>query len=149
MFMNDVKDLFKAHCDFHRESNGDDKYSWAAFYVFDLVTYDSGLDERFVKDILEVLKVIQKGITFEYIGDQSNYVKYILVCQLLHKFRWIDWGTSIRGAWFALDDERRDIVNQQEWSEWNPDTRTLVNHVIEAIPFTEKNIAALIEFMED
>lgn len=147
--MNKIKDLFKAHYDFHKETVDEDKYSWAASEVFDLVTYDSRLDERFVKDILEVLKVIQKRQTFDYIRDGANYVKYILVCQLLRDFQWIDWGTSIRGAWFDFVGERRDIVKDQAWSEWNPVLRTLKDHVLEAIPATEENIAAFIEFMEE
>lgn len=76
------------------------KYAWVANEVFDLITYDTSLDERFAKEIIEVIKVILDVETYEYIRDGSNYVAYILVCQLLNNFHWIEWGTSIRGAWF-------------------------------------------------
>lgn len=74
------------------------KYEWAASSVFNLATYDSELDELFVKKILEVLKVILLGINFEYIKDEANYRTYILVCQKLSDMNWIDWSSSIRGA---------------------------------------------------
>ena len=75
----------------------DTKYEWAAREVFDLTTYDGELDELFVKKILEVLKVILNRTNFDYIKEEVDYTNYILVCQLLNKFNWIDWGTSIRG----------------------------------------------------
>lgn len=130
------------------------KYKWAAHRIFDLVTYDSSLDEMFVKDIIEVCKVILEERTFEYIGEsRDNYIKYILVCQTLHKFNWIEWGTSIRGAWFEIDyyypgsghereNRSRDILDELEW--WGDE-----HHVIEGVPFTVENIKALVEFMEE
>lgn len=45
--------------------------------------------------------------------------------------------------------ERRDIVKELAWGEWDPVLHTLKDHVLEAIPATEENIAAFIEFMED
>lgn len=130
------------------------KHEWVAHRVFDLVTYDASLDERFVNDILEVCKVILDGQTYEYINDEKNYVKYILVCQLLEKAHWIEWGTSIRGAWFNVDvfyDFQKktstilskDILEELCW--WDKDGE----HCIENIPFTVDNLKALIEFLED
>ena len=75
-------EIYKAQFEEDRtwfSSRPDSKYEWVAHRVFDLVTYDSSLDERFVKDIIEVCKVILDRQTFEYIRDGKNYVKYILV----------------------------------------------------------------------
>lgn len=149
-------EIIKAQFDEERtwwSSSPCSKYEWVAHSVFDLVTYDSSLDEEFVKDIIEVCKVILERRTFEYIRDRGNYVKYILVCQLLHNFHWIEWGTSIRGAWFEIDthydyrtkvttNHSRDILDKLEW--WGDE-----HHVIEKVPFTEENMKALIEFMEE
>lgn len=152
-----VKDIYKANYETQRDVMGfyDDKYTWAARQVFDLTTYDGSLDERFVKDILEVCKVILENRNFEYIKNEDNYVKYILVCQLLNGFSWIEWGTSIRGAWFDIDSRMnwktrettvysRDILEELEWWEHHNEP-----HVIEAVPFTVENLIALIEFMEE
>lgn len=117
------------------------KLEWVATSVFDLVTYDGDLDERFAKDILEVCKVILEKRNYEYIEDEQNYVKYILVCQLLDKNYWINWGTSIRGAWFEVN-ESKDILDEFEW--WSDK-----HHVIEGVPFTPENLKALIDFVEE
>lgn len=114
-------------------SNGDSKYEWAASHVFELFTYDGMLDERFVKAIIEVSKAILDGRTYEYIEDERNYVKYILVCQLLDMKGWINWGTSIRGAWFDVGRTRHDHILDMN----------------ETVPFTVENLKALIEFIEE
>lgn len=159
--MADVKEIYKRHYDEDCTHFNDhrSKYEWAAGNVFDLTTYDGWLDELFVKHILEVCKVILDRTNFEYIKDEHNYVRYILVCQLLNDFRWIEWGTSIRGAWFQEEYfkpwgsdtviKSRPILNEYEWSEFNSDNGLYEDHVIEEVPFTEENIAALIEFICD
>ena len=123
--------------------SGESKYDWAATNIFDLTTYDGDLDERFVKDILEVCKVILEKRNFEYIKDEQNYLKYIIVCQLLVNKRWINWGTSIRGAWFERDET-------YIWDEKVPiseSDKILKTNV--TVPFTVENLKALIEFMEE
>jgi hypothetical protein len=122
------------------------KYDWAASRIFDLVTYDPSLDEYFVKTILEVCKVILEKRNYDYIRNKDQYLIYILVCQMLDNFNWINWGTSIRGAWFEATHhiiESKDILEDLEWGDsdgW---------HKIEHVPFTVDNLRALIEFMEE
>lgn len=129
------------------------KCQWVAHRVFDLVTYDDDLDERFTRDILEVCKAIINQETYEYIRDGSNYVKYIAVCQLLINFHWLNWGTSIRGAWFEIEysntwsetkpkNTSKDILEELEW--WD-----VKHHIIEKVPFSVENLRDLIEFVED
>ena len=107
---------------------GETKYEWCASIIFDLVTYDSELDEIFVKNILEVCKSIINRTNYDYIKDPERYVQYIIVCQLLSSMKWIDWGTSIRGAWIA------------EYNKVN---------IIAEVPLTEENLRILIDFMEE
>lgn len=134
-------------------TEGVSKYVWAAHRVFDLTTYDDALDEQFVKDILEVCKIILDRENFEYIENEENYIKYILVCQLLDRSNWIEWGTSIRGAWFDVDIyydyqtkestvRSKDILDELEW--WDPE-----HHVVEEVPFTVNNLKDLIKFLEE
>lgn len=134
-----VKELYKIHYEEYRDFTGPErnKYNWAADEIFELTTYDGGLDELFVKKIIEVLDSILDGYTFEYI--RNNYITYILVCQLLCKFGWIDWGSSIRGAW--LDDyssNARPILNGN-----------LEGHGCTEIKFTKENLKELILFIEE
>ena len=155
--MTNVKDLYQQHYEFQRRNDActNSKIRWAANYIFDLTTYDSELDELFVKAIVDVCHAIHERKTFEYIRDPSKYKRFILVCQMLDKFHWIEWGTSIRGAWFdnfAYHPyiNSKDIVEEQEsWGpEWDENGK-LMKHTIEAVPFTEENLMALIEFLEE
>lgn len=131
-------DIYRAHyeevCSWHEDEY--DKYEWAASYIFDLCTYDAGLDEKFVKDILEVCKVIIDKRNYDYIIDNDNYIKYILVCQLLTRYHWLHWGTSIRGAWL------------EEMSHC--DQNVILEDIgkIDGVPFSVDNLKALIKFME-
>ena len=133
------RDDYKFECD--NITRDCSKYSWAASEVFELTTYDRDLDEMFVKKIIEVCKVILENRAFDYIRDESNYVDYILVCQLLEHFHWIEWGTSIRGAWFE--------ESHQKYYESQPIVKCPYTHAEGPIPFTVDNLKALIEFMEE
>lgn len=145
-----ISEIYEMHyVEYCENTCGNTKYEWAASEVFNLTTYDGTLDELFVKKIIEVLKVILNKTNFEYIKDETNYINYILVCQLLNEFNWIDWGTSIRGAWF---DAYHPNSKTQLILEENVITR-YANGVPEDIIYpevrcTEENLKALIEFIE-
>ena len=133
-------DIYKEHyeevCSRHDDEYS--KYEWAANYIFDLITYDTDLDERFVKDILEVCEVIADRCNYEYIENNDNYIKYILVCQLLDRFKWINWGISIRGAWFE-NIPPHDSKNILDGNYYR----------IKEVPFSYDNLKALIQFMKE
>lgn len=149
-------DIYKAHYEEECSRSKDKytsfsyeytKYEWAATYIFDLYTYDANLDVRFVKDILEVCQVIIER-DFEYQMDDNNYIKYILVCQLLYHFNWINWGTSIRNAWFE-DSSRKDILEESSWTQLNEKTGEWDHYKLEAVPFSRDNLKELIKFIEE
>lgn len=141
--MSNILDLYRKDYEFYSTvvDEGGTKYEWAASDIFNLTTYDGALDKLFVKAIIEVCKVILERKTFEYIENKEKYVSYILVCQLLETFNWIEWGTSIRGAWFD------DLCG----TNYRP--RPIVEHpyadYMTPIPFTLENLKTLIEFMEE
>lgn len=82
----------------------DYRFIFLSSYIFNVITYDDELDLEFGKKIYEVMKSIQGRTTFEYITEPDNYRNYILVCNLLNRFELIDWGMSIRGAWFSKNE---------------------------------------------
>lgn len=69
--------------------------------VVGLNTYDDALDYEYGKMIHDTMIQIKEGTTFEYIKNPDDYRKYITSCNFIDG--WIDWGTSIRGAFFAHD----------------------------------------------
>ena len=139
----DVLAIFKHDWDEYRKFRPFEvtKYEWLSENVFDLTTYDNSLNELFGKKIFEVCKAILDGTTFEYISmDQSHYITYILVCQILKSFNWIEWGSSIRGAWFE----------EQHFNQYQ--SRYILTYyegINKELPFTEDNIKILIDFVKE
>ena len=141
MNIADVRGIFERDYKEHIENTCDTtKYEWAASQIFDLCTYDGELDELFVKKIIEICKVILEDRTYEYISESNeNYINYILVCQLLYKRDWIDWGTSVRGAWI---------------NRWTTASPILSHHYMykecdEDISFCPEHLKILIDFIEE
>lgn len=68
--------------------------------IFDFTTYDSGISELFAKKAIEVCDSINKRTTFDYIKDQENYIWFLLMCNMPFFACRLEWGASIRGAWW-------------------------------------------------
>lgn len=66
--------------------------------IIGIVTYDSDLDLYFGEMIIETMLHITNGTTYQYIEDETNYKKYIQSVNYIISM--LDWGSSIRGAWF-------------------------------------------------
>ena len=92
------------------EPNHYTKFGFLTDQVFDLTTYDGSISDEWGKIIYEVLCVIRDRKNFDYIEDENNYNKYLLVCNILDSFQWIEWGTSIRGAWFDENERSRPLL---------------------------------------
>lgn len=79
--------------------------SWLGGSFFDFTTYDNDLSEKMARNMLDVIYAIWKRETFDYIDkSQENYENYITMVNMpfLDMYHKLDWGGSIRGAWFAL-----------------------------------------------
>lgn len=77
------------------------RYSFLACHVFDFTTYDDGMDKFLAVRAIQVCEAITHKKTFEYIeSSEENYRWYIAMCNMPFFARKIEWGTSIRGAWW-------------------------------------------------
>ena len=87
------------------------KLIWLCDDVFDLTTYNPALSVDYGKTILEVMTAIRDRKTFEYIevNNEASYSKYIAVCNWFNIHNLIEWGTSIRGAWFEFNSYDKDF----------------------------------------
>jgi len=79
-------------------SESEKKKAFLCDVILDMTTYDMGISIEIGEMVLETLIQIKNRTTFEYIKDATNYKNYILSCQFI--MDWLNWGTSIRGAWF-------------------------------------------------
>ena len=76
------------------------RLEWIGNYVFDFTTYHGEMDEFFAKKMLEVIECILNNTTFDYQKDGANYINYLTMVNMPFLKGMLDWGTSIRGAWF-------------------------------------------------
>ena len=111
------------------------KYRFLASIVFEITTYDTSLSAEFGRDILEVMEIISKRSSFEYIRNKEDYRKFIIVVNILNQYGWIEWGTSIRGCWF--DNYAEPIINtSMEVLGMNP------------VTIKDEDICKLIEYLK-
>ena len=87
------------------EAQGTDDEWWAWDFlsgdVFDFTLYDSGMDKEFSMIMLEVIKCVLNRETFEYQNKSAaNYKNYLTMVNMPFLAGKLNWGGSIRGAWF-------------------------------------------------
>ena len=76
------------------------KLEYLSMNIFDFTTYDSKMNILFAEKALEVCAAINEKTTFEYIKNPDNYLWYIMLCNTNFFASRLDWGSSIRGAWW-------------------------------------------------
>lgn len=81
---------------------GISKLEYLSTDIFNFTTYDGEMDELFAKKALEVCTAITRKQTFEYQKDPENYKWYLIMCNMPFFSGKLEWGTSIRGAWWNL-----------------------------------------------
>ena len=84
----------------HLEFAHETKMEYLASSIFDFTTYDGEIDILLAGRMIEVLKVILNRNTFEYIKDREQYLNYLTMVNMPFLKDKLDWGGSIRGAWF-------------------------------------------------
>lgn len=73
--------------------------------LFNFAVYEADIEKQMVKDMIEVLRAILNGETYEYIKSPSRQKKYIHMVNTPFLYDKINWGTSVRGAWLDDDNE--------------------------------------------
>lgn len=108
------------------------RLEYLADYIFDFTTYDGSMSELFAAKAVEVCAAINDSKTFEYIKEFENYKWYLLMCNMPFFAGKLNWGTSIRGAWWDYKIEFRSLglwkgdqqitepmeFNQDEWKRF-------------------------------
>ena len=76
-------------------------------HIFDFTTYDGEMTVLFARKAVEVCEAINSRLTFDYIKDADNYRWYLLMCNMHFFEDKLEWGTSIRGAWWGARPGRQ------------------------------------------
>ena len=87
---------------FQQGVHGDDfgRLEYLSDYIFDFITYDGEMSEMLARHALEVCVAINNENSFEYIRDPERYRRYVVMANMPFFARRLNWGTSIRGAWW-------------------------------------------------
>lgn len=110
--------------------------------VFEFTTYDREMSETLARKALEVCGALNRDTTQEYIADVPDYLWYIIMCNMPFFAHRIDWGTSIRGAWWDTGNSGFELQSCGLWMD--------VKQLCDAIKFTRDEwilfIDAITEF---
>lgn len=91
---------------FYQEGKGSEcpphnRLAFLGRHVFRFTTYDGKVDEHFSALMIETIKYIVHSAVFKYINkDHMNYMNYLTMVNMPFLKDKLEWGTSIRGAWF-------------------------------------------------
>ena len=112
-------------------------------HIFDFITYDDEMSELFATRALQVCEAINNKKTFEYIAESDQHCWYLLMVNMPFFNDKLEWGTSIRGAWWAAPP--RGKLNYSSTGLW------LNGHQMhETMEFTEEEwrefVSAVLEF---
>ena len=105
-------------------------YEYLSAYIFGFTTYAQDMDKVFVVNAMEVCAAITDRKTFDYIKE--NHEKYLVMCNMPFFADKIEWGTSVRGAWWnyeitlsscGLWDGERQLIEtlkftEDQWAEF-------------------------------
>ena len=71
-------------------------------YIFEFTTYETEMAELFASKAVEVCAAVSDKTNFDYIGvSEENRMWYLLMCNMPFFAGRLEWGTSIRGAWWG------------------------------------------------
>lgn len=79
--------------------------------IFDFTTYEQEASEFLAKKALDVCVAITKKETFNYIKDKDNRIWYLTMVNMPFFKDKLEWGTSIRGAWWNNYNSKFTITN--------------------------------------
>lgn len=113
-------------------------------HIFGFTTYDGEMSALFARKAVDVADAITNGTTLEYIKDAENYRWYLLMCNTDFFSGRLEWGTSIRGAWWdhkisyqscglwkGEEQLHKEMTfTQDEWKEFMRAVSAFANHVI-------------------
>jgi len=83
-----------------------ERLEFLAFHVFEFVTYENIISSLMAEKCLEVCKAISDKTTYEYIKTKENNTWYLLMVNMPFFQYKLNWGGSIRGAWWDCGPEK-------------------------------------------
>ena len=114
----------------------DSRLEWLGDQVFGFTTYDGAMSALFAEKAIEVCDAITRRETFDYIGSKDGYKWFLLMCNMPFFADRLEWGTSIRGAWWDAsklescglwEGDKQVLSLEFTDGQWNEFARALVD----------------------
>lgn len=94
------------------QCDGDmERLEFLAENIFDFTTYENVVSSLMAKKCLEVCRAISDRKTFEYIESEEGNLWYLLMVNMPFFAEKLEWGTSIRGAWWILYNDHQFTIS--------------------------------------
>lgn len=104
------------------EGRDQSRLGYLAQHIFDFTTYESEADELFARKAVEVCAAITDSKTFDYIANPPARIWYLLMVNMPFFMPRLNWGGSIRGAWWDHEQPALNscglLVGQEQQTEW-------------------------------
>lgn len=115
--------------------------------IFDFTTYDDDKSQLFTKRAVEVCEAINNKTTFDYIGDMEgeNYMWFLLMCNMPFFTDKLNWGTSIRGAWWDAQPHTDNLIVLESSGIYDEDEEQIPSMAFSVDQFREF-MKAVVEF---
>lgn len=78
----------------------ENKLEYIGEVIFDFTTYENIVLEKLTKEMFAVIEAILNKRNFAYIENEENEEQYLRMVNYPFLYDKLEWGTSIRGAWF-------------------------------------------------
>lgn len=86
------------------------RMAWIGERLFGFCTYEEEFCAEMTRRALDVADAISNRYTFEYINNDENHRWYLLMVNMPFFENKLEWGTSIRGAWWEHFQIFEDVM---------------------------------------
>lgn len=86
------------------------RMAWIGEVLFGFCTYEEEFCAEMTRSALDVADAISNRYTFDYISNDENYRWYLLMVNMPFFENKLEWGTSIRGAWWVHFQTFEDVM---------------------------------------
>jgi hypothetical protein len=101
---------------YEMDGQAETRSGFLANAIFGFITYDDDIDTIFGRKAVEVCLAITEKRTFAYQEETDNYQWYLLMVNMPFFRDKLEWGTSIRGAWWNIHgDDTFTLTSDGLW----------------------------------
>lgn len=88
-----------------------EKMEFLADDIFGFTTYENVVSSMMAQKALEVCEAISYRKTFDYIASEDGNLWYLVMVNMPFFENKLEWGTSIRGAWWDLRGDKEFTID--------------------------------------